>query len=104
MNSIDLDDVNRRQPLTNIDAAISTVASARGSLGAFMAGTLTATQNNNQSQLTNLQQANSVLTDTNYQTEIANYTNDNIRQQAASTVLGMANQSNQSILSLLQNR
>lgn len=88
--------------LTAIDAAISTVASARGSLGAFMAGTLTATQNNNQAQLTNLQQAKSILTDTNYQTEIATYTSENIRQQAASTVLGMANQSNQSIMSLLR--
>ncbi len=88
--------------LTAIDAAISTVASARGGLGAFMAGTLTATQNNNQAQLTNLQQAKSIVTDTNYQTEIANYTSENIRQQAASTVLGMANQSNQSILSLLR--
>ena len=88
--------------LTAIDAAISTVASSRGGLGAFMAGTLTATQNNNQAQLTNLQQAKSIVTDTNYQTEIANYTSENIRQQAASTVLGMANQSNQSILSLLR--
>ncbi len=88
--------------LTAIDAAISTIASARGDLGAFMAGTLTATQNNNQAQLTNLQQAKSIITDTNYQTEIANYTSENIRQQAASTVLGMANQSNQSILSLLR--
>ena len=88
--------------LTAIDAAISTVASARGNLGAFSAGTLTATQNNNQAQLTNLQQAKSIVTDTNYQTEIAKYTSENIRQQAASTVLGMANQSTQSIMSLLR--
>lgn len=88
--------------LLSIDAAISTIASARGELGAFMAGTLTATQNNNQAQLTNLQQAKSIITDTNYQTEIANFTSENIRQQAASTVLGMANQSSQSILSLLR--
>ena len=88
--------------LTNIDLAIGKIATARGGLGAFMAGTLTATQNNNQAQLTNLQQAKSIVTDTNYQTEIATYTSENIRQQAASTVLGMANQSNQSILSLLR--
>ena len=88
--------------LTAIDAAISTVATARGNIGSFISGTLTATQNNNQSQLTNLQQAQSILTDTNYQTEIANYTSENIRQQAASTVLGFANQSNQSIISLLR--
>ncbi len=88
--------------LTSIDAAINTVATARGNLGSFIAGTLTATKDNNQSELTNLQQAQSVLTDTNYQTEIANYTSENIRQQAASTVLGFANQSNQSIISLLR--
>ena len=46
-----------------------------------MAGTLTATQNNNQAQLTNLQQAKSIVTDTNYQTEIANYTSENIRDR-----------------------
>jgi flagellin len=103
VNSVDLTTAaGATAALTAIDAAISTVASARGNLGAFMAGTLTATQNNNQAQLTNLQQAKSILTDTNYQTEIANYTSENIRQQAASTVLGMANQSNQSIMSLLR--
>lgn len=103
VNSIDLTTAaGATAALTAIDAAIKTVASARGDLGAFMAGTLTATQNNNQAQLTNLQQAKSIITDTNYQTEIANYTSENIRQQAASTVLGMANQSNQSILSLLR--
>lgn len=88
--------------LTAIDAAISTIATARGNIGSFSAGTLNATKDNNQSQLTNLQQAQSLLTDTNYQTEIANYTSENIRQQAASTVLGFANQSNQSIISLLR--
>ncbi len=103
VNSIDLTTAaGATAALTAIDAAISTIASARGDLGAFMSGTLTATQNNNQAQLTNLQQAKSIITDTNYQTEIANYTSENIRQQAASTVLGMANQSNQSILSLLR--
>lgn len=89
--------------LTSIDAAISTVATARGNIGSFIAGTLTATQANNQSQLTNLQQAQSLLTDTNYQTEIANYTSESIRQQAASTVLGFANSANSSIVQLLKN-
>ena len=89
--------------LTAIDAAISTVATARGNIGSFISGTLTATQSNNQSQLTNLQQAQSLLTDTNYQTEIANYTSESIKQQAASTVLGFANQDNSSIVQLLKN-
>ncbi len=104
VNGIDLTTTaGANAALTAIDAAISTVASARGNIGSFISGTLNATSTNNQSQLTNLQSAQSTLTDTNYQTEIANYTSENIRQQAASTVLGFANQSNQSILQLLKN-
>ena len=103
VNAIDLTtNTGANAALTAIDAAISTIATARGNIGSFISGTLVATATNNQSQLTNLQQAQSVLTDTNYQTEIANYTSENIRQQAASTVLGFANQSNQSIISLLR--
>lgn len=88
--------------ITAIDAAISTVATARGNLGAFQSGTLEATKNNNMSQLVNLQAAESSLRDTDYQTEIASFTSEQIRQQVASTVLGMANQSSQQILGLLR--
>jgi flagellin len=103
VNSIDLTTASgATSALTAIDNAISTIATDRGNIGSFISGTLNATQNNNQSELTNLQGANSLLTDTNYQTEIANYTSESIRQQAASTVLGFANQSNSSILDLLK--
>lgn len=88
--------------LTAIDAAISTVATARGTLGAFQSGTLEATKNNNISQMVNMQAAESSLRDTDYQKEIASFTSEQIRQQVASTVLGMANQSSQQILSLLR--
>ncbi len=88
--------------ITAIDAAISTVTTARGALGAFQSGTLTSTKNNNASQLDNLKNAESILRDTDYQKEISTYTSEQIRQQAASTVLGMANQSSQSILQLLR--
>lgn len=88
--------------ITSIDAAISTVSNARGALGAFQSGTLDATRNNNVSQLLNMQQAEASLRDTDYQKEIATFTNEQIRQQVASTVLGMANQSGQSIVSLLR--
>lgn len=88
--------------ITSIDAAISTVATARGTLGAFQSGTLDATKNNNISQLTNIQAAESSLRDTDYQKEIASFTSEQIRSQVASTVLGLANQSSQSILSLLR--
>lgn len=88
--------------ITSIDAAINTVTTARGALGAFQSGTLTSTKNNNASQLDNLKNAESILRDTDYQKEISTYTSEQIRQQAASTVLGMANQSSQSILQLLR--
>jgi len=88
--------------LTAIDAAISTVATARGTLGAFQSGTLQSTKSNNVSQLDNLKSAEATLRDTDYQTEIASFTSEQIRQQAATTVLGLANRNTQSILSLLQ--
>ena len=88
--------------ITAIDAAISTVTTARGALGAFQSGTLTSTKNNNESQLDNLKNAESILRDTDYQKEISTYTSEQIRQQAAQTVLGMANQSSQSIVQLLR--
>ena len=88
--------------ITSIDAAINTVTTAQGALGAFQSGTLTSTKNNNASQLDNLKNAESILRDTDYQKEISTYTSEQIRQQAASTVLGMANQSSQSILQLLR--
>lgn len=88
--------------ITAIDAAISTIATARGTLGAFQSGTLEATRNNNASQLLNTQAAESTLRDTDYQREIATLTSEQIRQQVASTVLGLANQASQSIVSLLR--
>ena len=88
--------------LTAIDTAINTVATARGTLGAFQTGTLDASKNNNMSQLVNMQAAESSLRDTDYQKEIASFTSEQIRSQVASTVLGMANQSSQQILTLLR--
>ncbi len=103
VNTVDLTTQSgANSAITAIDLAISTVASARGDLGAFQSGTLEATKNNNSSQLLNLQQAYSSIVDTDYQKEIATFTSEQIRQQVGSTVLGMANQSSQSILSLLQ--
>lgn len=88
--------------IADIDAAISTITTARGDLGAFQSGTLNSTKNNNESQLDNLKNAESILRDTDYQKEISTYTSEQIRQQAAQTVLGMANQSSQSIIQLLR--
>lgn len=88
--------------ITAVDLAIGTVSTARQSLGTFQSNTLEATRNNNVSQLLNMQQAEASLRDTDYQKEIATFTNEQIRQQVASTVLGMANQASQAIVSLLR--
>ncbi len=93
---------NATTALTAIDQAISDVATARGDLGAFQKNTLGATQSNLRSQLQNLQEAESSLRETDYNAEITKFTNEQIRNQASSTVLGLANQSAQSILSLLR--
>lgn len=85
-----------------VDQSIREVAGARGELGAFQANTLEATQRNTRAELQNLEEAESTVRDTDFATEIAKFTNEQIRQQSSSTVLGLANQSAQAILALLQ--
>jgi len=104
--SIDAIDIssqaNAESAIADIDDAIAEVTAARGNIGAFQKNTLQSAQSNLRSQLQNLQEAESSLRETDYNTEITKFTNEQIRNQAASTVLGLANQSAQSILSLLR--
>jgi len=86
--------------LTAIDAAISTVGSARADLGAL--------QNRFQSTIRNLSNvaenvaaARSRIKDTDFAEETASLTKNQILQQASTTVLSQANQRPQSALSLL---
>jgi len=88
--------------ITAIDSAIATVSAKRGQLGAFQKNTLTSAQGTVKTQLQNLQEAESTLRDTDFTSEIAKFTSEQIRGQAAQTVLGLANQSAQSIVSLLR--
>ena len=87
--------------ISTIDAAILSVANSRADLGAFQAHRLERTQSNVRTELTNLEAAESTVRDTDFATEIARFTNEQIRSQAATTVLGLANQNAQGILSLL---
>ncbi len=84
------------------DAAIRDVANLRGTIGAFQQNILQVTQSNLRTQLVNLQSAESVLRDTDFTSEITNFTNEQIRQQASTSVLALANQTATSILGLLQ--
>jgi len=93
---------NAANAITQIDAAISNISAKRGSLGAFQKNTLLSAQGTVRTQLQNLQEAESTLRDTDFTSEIAKFTNEQIRSQAAQTVLGLANQSAQSIVSLLR--
>jgi len=93
---------NAQNAITSIDAAISSVSGSRGTLGAFQKNTLISAQNTVRTQLQNLQETESSLRDTDYTSEIAKFTNEQIRAQAAQTVLGLANQNSQSIIQLLR--
>lgn len=86
--------------LASIDAAISTIGGTRADLGAL--------QNRFQSTIRNLSNisenvsaARSQIRDTDFATETAELTRNQIIQQASLTVLGQANQRPQSALSLL---
>ena len=85
-----------------IDAAISEVSTNRGTLGSFQANTLEATQAKMRVELKNLTEAESQIRDTDFETEIAEFTAAQIRQQVATAVLSSANQQPQMILSLLR--
>ena len=85
-----------------IDKAIEEIATQRGTIGAFQKNTLETTQSNLRTQLVNLEEAESVLRDTDFTSEITAFTAEQIRQQASTTVLGLANQSALAILGLLQ--
>ena len=86
--------------LANVDAALSAIGGARADLGAL--------QNRFQSTIRNLSNisenvsaARSRIRDTDFATETAELTRNQIIQQASTTVLSQANQRPQSALQLL---
>lgn len=84
-----------------ITSAIKQVSAARSKLGAIQ-NRLDYTINNLKNYSENLTSAESNIRDTDMATEMVNYSKNNILQQAAQSMLAQANQSNQSVLSLLQ--
>lgn len=95
-------DNNTQNALEVVDQAITDISNTRGRLGAFQNQTLNATQNVLRTELERLTEAESITRDTDFATEISKFTNEQIRSQAATSMLGLANQQSQSILSLLQ--
>jgi flagellin len=93
---------NGGEALKAIDKAISDVTELRGRLGAFQSNTLESTANNLRNTLENTVSAESVIRDTDFASEIANFTKFQTQMQAGSTVLGNANQLTQLVAGLLR--
>jgi len=85
-----------------IDAAISDVTKLRGELGSFQGNTLESTANNLRTTLENTVAADSTIRDTDFASEIANFTKQQILVQAGTSVLSSANQIPQQVISLLK--
>jgi flagellin len=87
--------------LTVIDSALEYVNGERSKLGA-VENRLTHTVNNLSNIVTNTEASRSRIMDTDYATETTELARSQIIQQAATAMLAQANQSSQSVLSLLQ--
>jgi flagellin len=98
----DINTSNGGEALKVIDKAISDVTELRSRLGAFQSNTLESTANNLRTTLENTVAAESVIRDTDFATEIANFTKFQTQLQAGTTVLGNANQLTQLVGSLLR--
>ena len=103
LNEIDVTSASKAQDtLAVVDAAINDVTNLRGTLGAFQANTLESTANNLRATLENTTNAESVIRDTDFASEIANFTKSQVLVQAGTAMLSNANQIPQLVLSLLR--
>ncbi|GGE36222.1 flagellin [Pullulanibacillus camelliae] len=87
--------------ITKIDDAINTVSTERAKLGAYQ-NRLDHTINNLSTSDQNLTAANSRITDVDMASEMAEFTKNNILNQAAQAMLAQANQLPQGVLQLLR--
>jgi len=103
LEEIDVTSASKAQDtLAVVDAAINDVTNLRGTLGAFQANTLESTANNLRATLENTTNAESVIRDTDFASEIANFTKNQVLVQAGTSMLSNANQIPQLVLSLLR--
>ncbi len=94
-------DSNALKAIETIKAAITKVSAQRSDLGAIQ-NRLEHTINNLDNVVENTTSAESAIRDTDMATTMVQYSNNNILAQAGTSMLAQANQSNQSVLSLLQ--
>ena len=85
-----------------IDAAITSVSTARASLGATQKYTLESNINSLQIAQENISASESSIRDADMSKEMVQFTRNNIMQQAGTSMLAQANQSSQGILQLLR--
>ncbi|MBL8817651.1 MAG: hypothetical protein JNL58_16615 [Planctomyces sp.] len=103
LNEIDVTSAAKAQDaLGVVDAAIDDITNLRGTLGAFQQNTLESTANNLRATLENTVNAESIIRDTDFAEEIANFTKGQVLVQAGTSVLSNANQIPQLVLSLLR--
>jgi flagellin len=102
VNQLDVSTVSgATQAIAAIDAAINTVSAAQAKSGAIN-NRLDSIVNNLAEGSKNMQASRSRIMDTDYAIETSNLAKQQIIQQAATAMLAQANQSSQSILSLLK--
>ena len=102
INQVDVSSVaGASVALTAIDAALNTVSAAQAKSGAYN-NRLDSVVNNLSESSQNIQASRSRILDTDYATETTNLAKQQIISQAATAMLAQANQSSQSILSLLK--
>jgi flagellin len=102
LSELDIQSVSgANDALEVIDAAIDEISTLRGRLGAFQQNTLEVTANNLRATLENTVAAESVIRDTDFAEETANFTKQQILLQSGTTVLSNANLIPQVVLALL---
>jgi flagellin len=92
---------NAAAAITTIQNAITTVSSERSQLGAYQNG-FQHTINNLNVTVENLQSSNSSIMDTDMASEMVNFTQQQVLEQAGVSMLSQANSESQSVLKLLQ--
>ncbi|MDY3562519.1 flagellin [Gemmata sp. JC673] len=103
LNAIDVTtSSNSTAAITVIDKAISDISTTRANLGAFQANSLESNARSLQATLENTTAAQSIIRDTDFASEIANFTRLQTQVQAGATVLGNANQTTQLVAQLLR--
>jgi flagellin len=91
---------NAQTVITRLDSAISTVASADGTIGAAQ-NRFTYASQNLASLIQNLSASESTIRDADMASEMVNFTKEQILQQAGTAMLAQANAAPQSILKLI---